>query len=303
MLGERVSGVLMLQEKILQQIILLTKFRFAKRKNVQCTLNIGLKKSYVAKLRLRSFRNKKTMEEFMKKFLKLTTLVVSMVMALTFVSCANGNTSNNGNENSNGNTSNNGNENSNEEELNLVGTYGISKIENLFKNSKSGQAYTTTMPTSSSLRQYGTIKTIEGDTTSVAEIDLTITKTADGYSFNWAKYNINGEAASDDAKTDIEEKFTDDYWNNYTAMFAMTLTTTADGKWSDNSSPASSGTYTVDEANSKVTITTLTRGGETLAEPEIMEATYSDNGKILVVVQDDSDEKVTDKYAMTFTRK
>ena len=303
MLGERVSGVLMLQEKILQQIILLTKFRFAKQKNVQCTLNIGLKKSYVAKLRLRSFRNKKITEEFMKKFLKLTTLVVSMVMALTFVSCANGNTSNNGNESSNENTSNNGNENSNEEELNLVGTYGISKIENLFKNSKSGQAYTTTMPTSSSLRQYGTIKTIEGDTTSVAEIDLTITKTADGYSFNWAKYNINGEAASDDAKTDIEEKFTDDYWNNYTAMFAMTLTTTADGKWSDNSSPASSGTYTVDEANSKVTITTLTRGGETLAEPEIMEATYSDNGKILVVVQDDSDEKVTDKYAMTFTRK
>ena len=251
----------------------------------------------------------------MKKFLKLTTLVVSMVMALTFVSCANGNTSNNGNENSNGNTSNNGNENSNgntsnngnensnEEELNLVGTYGISKVENQYKSSKKEQAYTNTMPTSSSLRQYGTIKTIEGDTTSVAEIDLTITKTADGYSFNWAKYNINGEAASDDAKTDIEEKFTDDYWNNYTAMFAMTLTTTADGKWSDNSSPASSGTYTVDEANSKVTITTLTRGGETLAEPEIMEATYSDNGKILVVVQDDSDEKVTDKYAMTFTRK
>ena len=291
MLGERVSGVLMLQEKILQQIILLTKFRFAKRKNVQCTLNIGLKKSYVAKLRLRSFRNKKTMEEFMKKFLKLTTLVVSMVMALTFVFCANGNTSNNGNENSN------------EEELNLVGTYGISKVENQYKSSKKEQAYTNTMPTSSSLRQYGTNKTIEGDTTSVAEIDFTITKTENSYSFDWVKYDVNGEAASEDKKTDIEEQFTDDTWNNYTAMFAMTLTTTADGKWSDNSSPASSGTYTVDEANSKVTITTLTRGGETLAEPEIMEATYSDNGKILVVVQDDSDEKVTDKYAMTFTRK
>lgn len=239
----------------------------------------------------------------MKKFLKLTTLVVSMVMALTFVSCANGNTSNNGNESSNENTSNNGNENSNEEELNLVGTYGISKIENLFKNSKSGQAYTTTMPTSSSLRQYGTIKTIEGDTTSVAEIDLTITKTADGYSFNWAKYNINGEAASDDAKTDIEEKFTDDYWNNYTAMFAMTLTTTADGKWSDNNTPASSGTYTVDEANSKVTIKTLIKGEETLAKPEIMEATYSDNGKTLVVVMDDSTAEKKDKTTMTFTRK
>ena len=79
----------------------------------------------------------------MKKFLKLTTVVVSMVMALTFVSCANGNTSNNGNENSN------------EEQLNLVGTYGISKVEYLIKNSKSEQAYTTIMPTSSSLRQYG----------------------------------------------------------------------------------------------------------------------------------------------------
>ena len=227
----------------------------------------------------------------MKKFLKLTTLVVSMVMALTFVSCANGNTSNNGNENSN------------EEELNLVGTYGISKIENLIKDSKSEQAYTTTMPTSSSLRQYGTIKTIEGDTTSVAEIDLTITKTADGYSFNWAKYNINGEAASDDAKTDIETKFTDDYWNSYTAMFTMTYTTTADGKWSDNSSPASSGTYTVDKANSKVTIKLLIRGGETLKEPEIMEATYSDNGKILVVVQEYSDNGTTSKSTTTLTRK
>ena len=303
MLGERVSGVLMLQEKILQQIILLTKFRFAKRKNVQCTLNIGLKKSYVAKLRLRSFRNKKTMEEFMKKFLKLTTLVVSMVMALTFVSCANGNTSNNGNENSNGNTSNNGNENSNEEELNLVGTYGISKVENQYKSSKKEQAYTNTMPTSSSLRQYGTNKTIEGDTTSVAEIDFTITKTENSYSFDWVKYDVNGEAASEDKKTDIEEQFTDDTWNSYTAMFAMTITTTADGKWSDNNTPASSGTYTVDEANSKVTIKTLIKGEETLAKPEIREATYSDNGKTLVVVMDDSTAEKKDKTTMTFTRK
>ena len=251
----------------------------------------------------------------MKKFLKLTTLVVSMVMALTFVSCANGNTSNNGNENSNentsnngnensnGNTSNNGNENSNEEELNLVGTYGISKIENLFKNSTSEQAYTTTMPTSSSLRQYGTIKTIEGDTTSVAEIDLTITKTADGYSFNWAKCNIDGVAASEEAKAEMVKNFGDKYWNIYTALFTMTYTTTADGKWSDNSSPASSGTYTVDEANSKVTIKTLIRGEETLAKPEIMEATYSDNGKTLLVVEEYSSDEETGKTTMTLTRK
>ena len=229
----------------------------------------------------------------MKKFLKLTTVVVSMVMTLTFVSCANGNTSNNGNENSN------------EEELNLVETYGISKVEYLIKNSKSEQAYTTIMPTSSSLRQYGTQKLIKGKTTTVieSEIDVTITKTADGYSFNWAKYNINGEAASDNAKTDIEEKFTDDYWNSYTAMFTMTYTTTADGKWSDNNTPASSGTYTVDEANSKVTIKTLIRGEETLTEPEIMEATYSNNGKTLVVVQEYSDNGTTSKSTTTLTRK
>lgn len=227
----------------------------------------------------------------MKKFLKLTTLVVSMVMALTFVSCANGNTSNNGNESSN------------EEELNLVGTYGISKIENLIKNSKSEQAYTTTMPTSSSLRQYGTIKTIEGDTTSVAEIDLTITKTADGYSFNWAKCNIDGVAASEEAKAEMVKNFGDKYWNIYTEMFAMTITTTADGKWSDNSSPASSGTYTVDEANSKVTITTLIDGGETLESPIIEEGTYSDNGKTFVIVKDLSPNEGTHKMTMTLTRK
>ena len=230
----------------------------------------------------------------MKKFLKLTTVVVSMVMALTFVSCANGNTSNNGNENSN------------EEELNLVGTYGLSKVEEINETSKYESAYTTTMLTSSSLRQYGTQKFIKGKTTTVieSEIDVTITKTADGYSFNWAKYNINGVAQDDDAKTNMEEKFTDDYWNRYTAMFAMTLTTTADGKWSNNNTPASSGTYTVDKANSEVTIKTLISNGETLQEPGIiMEATYSNNGKTLVVMRDDSNEEETDMTTMTFTRK
>lgn len=227
----------------------------------------------------------------MKKFLKLTTVVVSMVMALTFVSCANGNTSNNGNENSN------------EEELNLVGTYGISKIENLIKNSKSEQAYTTTMPTSSSYRQYGTIKSINGDTTSVQEMDVTVTKTSNGYSFNWAKYDVNGEAASEDKKTDIEEQFTDDSWDGTTKMLAMTITTTAEGTWSNNYTPATSGTYTVDKANSKVTMKTLISNGETLQEPGIMEATYSNNGKTLVVVQEYSDNGTTRKSTMTLTRK
>ena len=251
------------------------------------------------------FATKKTMEEFMKKFLKLTTVVVSMVMALTFVSCANGNSSNNGNENSNENTSNNGNENSNanEEELNLVGTYGISKFETLYKSPESESSITMTMPTSTSYRQYGTIKSINGDTTSVQEMDVTITKTADGYSFNWAKYNINGEAANEDAKDAVVQTVTDDSWNGTTKMFAMTITTTADGKWSNNNTPASSGTYTVDEANSKVTITTLIDGGKTLESPIIEEGTYSDNGKTFVIVKDLSPDEGTYKMTMTLTRK
>ena len=231
----------------------------------------------------------------MKKFLKLTTVVVSMVMALTFVSCANGNTSNNGNENSN----------ANEEELNLVGTYGLSKIESIFKSPESESSMTMTMPTSTSYRQYGTQKLIKAKTTTVIEreMDVTITKTADGYSFNWAKYTVDGVAQGDEAKAKEEATFTDDTWNVLTARFAMTITTTADGKWSDNNTPASSGTYTVDEANSKVTIKTLIKGEKTLAEPEIMEATYSDNGKTLLVVEENSSDDETTKTTMTLTRK
>lgn len=227
----------------------------------------------------------------MKKFLKLTTVVVSMVMALTFVSCANGNTSNNGNENSN------------EEELNLVGTYGISKVESISKSPESESSITVTMPTSTSLRQYSTQKIKNGETTSVVEMDVTITKTADGYSFYWAKYNINGEAASEDAKNALVKAVTDDSWNGTTKMFAMTITTTAEGTWSNNYTPATSGTYTVDKANSKVTMKTLISNGETLQEPGIMEATYSNNGKTLVVVQEDSYNEMTSKTTMTLTRK
>ena len=229
----------------------------------------------------------------MKKFLKLTTVVVSMVMALTFVSCANGNTSNNGNENSN------------DGQLNLVGTYGISKIEDIYKNPKSEASFTMTMPTSTSLRQYGTQKLIKGKTTTVSEseIDVTITKTADGYSSNWAKYDIDGVAQDDEAKAEQETQFDDNQWTEYTAMFAMTITTTADGTWSDNNTPSSSGTYTVDEANSKVIIKILMEGKETLQDPKIMEATYSNNGKTLVVMQEYSSDEETGKTTMTLTRK
>lgn len=224
----------------------------------------------------------------MKKFLKLTTLVVSMVMALTFVSCANGNSSNNGNENSN------------EEQLNLVGTYGISKFETLYKSPESESSITVT---STSFRQYSTQKIKNGETTSVVEMDVTITKTANGYSFNWTKYNVDGKAASETAKDTWEKAFTDDSWNSYTAMFAMTITTTAEGTWSNNYTPATRGTYTVDKANSKVTMKTLISNGETLQEPGIMEATYSNNGKTLVVVEENSRENETTKTTMTLTRK
>lgn len=238
----------------------------------------------------------------MKKFLKLTTLVVSMVMALTFVSCANGNTSNNGNESSNENTSNNGNENSNanEEELNLVGTYGLSKVESIIKSPEYESSTTMTMLTSTSYRLYFTQKHIDGETTSVMEMDVTITKTADGYSFNWAKYNVDGKAASKAEKDAWVKAFTDDSWNGTTKMFAMTITTTAEGTWSNNYTPATSGTYTVDKANSKVT---MISNGETLQEPVIMEATYSNNGKTLVVVQEYSDNGTTSKSTTTLTRK
>lgn len=218
----------------------------------------------------------------MKKFLKLTTVVVSMVMALAFVSCANGN--------ENG-------------QLNFVGTYGVSKVEIYSKDSTREVSMTMTMPTSTSIHQYVvTQEDNEGKKTTV-EADYTVTKKANGYSFNWAKYNINGVAQDDDAKTKQEEQFGKDKWDHYTAMFAITYTTTADGTWSDNSNPASSGTYTVDEANSKVTITTLIDGGKTLEPPLIEEGTYSDNGKTFVIVKDFSSGEMTYKMTMTLTRK
>lgn len=227
---------------------------------------------------------KKTTEEFMKKFLKLTTVVVSMVMALAFVSCANGN--------ENG-------------QLNLVGTYGLSKVEGIEKDSN-GEALmtiTVTKPTSTSIRQYSTNKVIDGETTTVTEMDFTVTKTENGYSFKWAKFNIDGVAQGDEVKTQQEEQYANGKWDHYTAMFAITYTTTADGTWSDNSDPASSGTYTVDEANSKVTMTTLIEGGNTLNPPVNEELTYSDNGKTFVFVKEGSSDKGTNKMTMTLTRK
>ena len=218
----------------------------------------------------------------MKKFLKLTTVVVSMVMALAFVSCANGN--------ENG-------------QLNLVGTYGLSKFESYLKVSDGEESITMTMPTSTSIRQYVVTQVVDNGEKTTVEMDFTVTKTENGYSFNWAKYNIDGVAQGDDAKTKQEEQFNDDEWNSYTEPFAITYTTTADGTWSDNSNPASSGTYTVDEANSKVTMTTLIEEGNKLDEPKIEELTYSDNGKTFVFVEEESSVDGTYKMTKTFTRK
>ena len=218
----------------------------------------------------------------MKKFLKLTTVVVSVVMALAFVSCANGN--------ENG-------------ELNLVGTYGLSKVESYLKVSDGEESITMTMPTSTSIHQYLVKQEdIEGKKTTV-EVDYIVTKTENGYSFNWAKYNIDGVAQGDDAKTKQEKEFKDADWDSYTAIFAITYTTTADGTWSDNRNPASSGTYTVDEANSKVTMTTLIEEGKTLNPPVKEELTYSDNGKTFVFVEEESSDERTNKMIMTLTRK
>ena len=218
----------------------------------------------------------------MKKFLKLTTVVVSMVMALAFVSCANGN--------ENG-------------QLNLVGTYGLSKFESYLKVPDGEESITMTMPTSTSIRQYVVTQVVDNGEKTTVEMDFTVTKTENGYSFNWAKYNIDGVAQGEEAKTQQEVQFNDEEWNDITAPFAMTYTTTADGTWSDNSNPASSGTYTVDEANSKVTITTLIEEGETLETPIIEEGTYSDNGKTFVIVKDFSSGEGTNKMTMTLTRK
>ena len=218
----------------------------------------------------------------MKKFLKLTTVVVSMVMALAFVSCANGN--------ENG-------------QLNLVGTYGLSKFESYLKVSDGEESITMTMPTSTSIRQYVVTQVVDNDKKTTVEMDFTVTKTENGYSFNWAKYNINGVAQGEIAKTQQEVQFNNEEWNDITAPFAMTYTTTADGTWSDNSNPASSGTYTVDEANSKVTMTTLIEKGKNLETPINEELTYSDNGKTFVFVVDQSSEEGTYKMTMTFTRK
>lgn len=254
----------------------------------------------------------------MKKFKKLATLAVTMVLALAFISCDNGNGPGNepetpAEENDGAGTGG----TQAEENVSLVGTYNLSTRERIYKHkghvvysdgedSEPELEYSTTysMLTSTSIHYAHTRSVTEGGKTNVEEeIDLTVTKTSGGYSFNWTKYNVHGVAQGDEAKSEEESNFTDDTWTYWTNEFAaMTITTTADGTWSDNGCPSSSGTYTVDEANSKIKLTTLVDEGTTLDEPEETEATYSDNGRTIVVVEDESTEKTIDKTTLTFTR-
>ena len=221
----------------------------------------------------------------MKKFLKLTATAVSLVMALALMSCDNGN----------GTTE--------EEKLNLVGTYSISSIEEKRVSDSKNLSIVKSMPTSSSFRQVGTNSKTSGDTTSTQEMDMTVTKTSSGYTFTWTKYTIDGVDATTEQKSKMESKFdNDDTWSDMTKMFSMTITTTEDLTWSDNENPASSGTYTVDETNSKVTLKTLVSKGTTLDKPEEMECTYSNYGKNLVVVEDNSSGSNIDKTTINFVR-
>ena len=220
----------------------------------------------------------------MKKFLKLTATAVSLVMALALMSCDNGN----------GTTE--------EESLNLVGTYSISSIKNEYVSDSQNVSIVMSMPTSSSFREAGTISYTYGDTTSTQEMDVTVTKTTSGYTFTWTKYTIDGVDATTEQKSTMESTFDDDTWADMTEMFFMTITTKEDLTWTDNGDPASSGTYTVDETNSKVTIKTLVSEGTTLDEPEEMECTYSNYGKNLVVVEDNSSDSYVSKTTITLVR-
>ena len=87
-----------------------------------------------------------------------------------------------------------------------------------------------------------------------------------------------------------------------TKMLSRRITTKEELTWTDNENPASSGTYTVDETNSKVTMKTLVSKGTTLDKPEEMECTYSNYGKNLVVVEDNSSGSNVDKKTINYVR-
>ena len=227
----------------------------------------------------------------MKKFIKMAAAVASMAIVLGFASCG-----------------------GNEETLNLVGNYSITKIENISELTQSGTKTTSkstvTMPSSTAFRTYATSIVEYSGVTTTTEMDYTTTKTesdsGNTYEVTVAKYTINdvdaGEAAITQMKSVMESQMNDSSWAMMEAMFESTMTTNADGTWTNNQDPVSSGTYTIDEANSKVLFTTVIENGVELAEPETEEIAYSDYGKTLVATTDMSGTGVTQTMTITMTR-
>ena len=228
----------------------------------------------------------------MKKFIKMAAVVASMAMVLGFLSCG-----------------------GNEETLNLVGNYSITKIENFSETTQSGTKTTSkstvTMPSSSTFRTYGTsIVEYSSGVTLTTEMDYTTAKTesdsGNTYEVTFAKYTINGVDAGEEAitqmKTVMESQMNDSSWAMMAEMFESTMTTNADGTWTNNQDPVTSGTYTIDQENSKVLLTTVIENGVELAEPETEEIDYSDYGKTLVATTDMSGNGVTQTMSVTMTR-
>ena len=227
----------------------------------------------------------------MKKFIKMAAVVASMAMVLGFISCG-----------------------GNEETLNLVGNYSITKIENFSEmtqsGSKSSSKQTVTMPSSLTFRTCGTSIVEYSGVTTTTEMDYTTAKiesdSGNTYEVTFAKYTINGVDAGEEAitqmKTVMESQMNDSSWAMMAEMFESTMTTNADGTWTNNQDPVTSGTYTIDQENSKVLLTTVIEDGVELAEPETEEIDYSDYGKTLVATTDMSGNGVTQTMSVTMTR-
>ena len=186
------------------------------------------------------------------------------------------------------------------------GTYKVAAVKEVY-NSSSGDgdkqtSYVSvlTMPDAASIKRIreDTIK-LDINTTSVWTSDMTITKTGDSFTVEINKFLIDGEEAGDSHK-DSEKRALINSWDEMYSLFSKTLTMKSNGTWTDNAGQASSGSFVVDEDNSKVKIITLVDSGAELSVPELIELSYSDGGKKFTV-----EEKVDDtkKRIFTFERK
>ncbi|WP_191016695.1 hypothetical protein [Treponema zioleckii] len=201
-----------------------------------------------------------------------------------------------------------------EAEVNVVGTYAVTGYT-YESTEEDGSSYVcaVTMPTSTSLHYVGTdIDKSDEAVYEKLEYDVTVTKNGDDYTVTKNKFKADGEDGSEDLFSAMEDRWKpndsdtehENSWADRTEEFGMTITTTADGTWSDNEeSKPTSGTYTVDKANSKILLTTLVDEGETLTEPELSELPYSDGGKTIVMVMNDTDEEHNSTTKVTITLK